>query len=371
MMRDLSELYGRMRSLAEAEDPAARSLLIRNMTDMLTVMDERPNAREWELVRDIYDMLVEDVEHVVRAQFAQQLATRPDAPRDLIKTLGNDEIEIARPVLLNSRVLLDEDLIEIVEQKGSDHRVAVAQRPDLPETVSEIIVHTGDIEPLKTLLKNESARISEPAFMKISDYCASTRDLHEPLVLRKDTPWKSVEKIVGLVSDALLNTISEKWDLPMADLVMMVYRARDASAKQLEEQRRQLHGDDAVSETGDEGAASVRVDHQIIQALSQGDLKMAQRLLEHWTDLKESIVQTILMQDDLRLLATVYKAKGTDQLTFSRTIFALRGLTNNAEAEDLRKVLRIYRNLDRERAVALLNLWREEPKLFQRLLKTS
>ncbi len=369
-MSDLSQLYEQMQTLARGTDADARGQLCGHMTQMISGLDETPSQREWALVNEIYGLIVADVEKVIRAQFASELSKRHDAPRDLIKTLGSDEIDIARPVLTQSRVLLDEDLIDLVEKLSSDHRTSIATRPSLPETVSDTIVKTGDVSALKALLHNETASISEPSFLRVADYCASARDLHEPLIYRKDTPWSAVEKVISVVSDTLLNEISDKWDVPMPDLVMMVYKARDASTRMISEQRRDTSKafDGFDKATGVDPNAA-RLDHQIIQALNQGDLKMARRLVEHWTSLRESIVQTIMMQDDLRLLATVYKAKGTDQLTFSRTIFALRGLTNNADSDELRKILRLYRNLDRERAIALTNLWREEPKTFQQLVK--
>ena len=84
-----------MQKLAMAKTPAARGQLGEHLTGLLQSQDAPPTEMEWELISQIYELIVRDVETVVRSKFAEELARRLDAPRQLIVVLGNDEIEIA------------------------------------------------------------------------------------------------------------------------------------------------------------------------------------------------------------------------------------------------------------------------------------
>lgn len=58
--------------------------------------------------------MVDGVETIVKTTFAERLADQPDIPRDLAMHLAELEARIAFPILKNSTVLTDPDLISIV-----------------------------------------------------------------------------------------------------------------------------------------------------------------------------------------------------------------------------------------------------------------
>ena len=96
----------------------------------------------------------------MRRTRTEKLAGRPDTPEDLVLTLANDEIEVAHPILLNSEVLKDPDLIEIVQHRTMEHQVAIAMRPKVSEQVSDALVETKNETIITTLLSNRNALIS-------------------------------------------------------------------------------------------------------------------------------------------------------------------------------------------------------------------
>ncbi|MEJ1970142.1 MAG: DUF2336 domain-containing protein [Rhizomicrobium sp.] len=53
------------------------------------------------------------------------------APHELILLLADDRIEVARPLLLRSPLLTDEDILKLVAQAGHAHHEAVASRPHI------------------------------------------------------------------------------------------------------------------------------------------------------------------------------------------------------------------------------------------------
>jgi len=363
-MSEVRSVLHEMQSLALANTPESRGLLCDRFVSVLGLIDEEPSESEWRLISDIYQLIVRDVEKIVRKKFADELLHYEKAPRSLVKTLCNDEIDIARDLLLASRVLLDDDLIDIVTNQTTAHRVSVGAREELSEFVSSAIVTTGDSEAIQTVLRNERASISNESFIRIADLCSSTKDLHEPLVLRKDVPWQAVERVVSVVSNALLQTISQKWEIPKAELMEMAFNAEEAAKDELYSTRGNLE-EKFKKDTGRDVTAN-RIETQIIEALHDEDTKTAINLIRDWASLDSVVIRTILSQKDLRLLATIFKAKGVDRLTFSRAAVALLGQIPDEERSQLRRVMEFYNAIDRVIAVSTVQRWRTDPRAFGR-----
>jgi uncharacterized protein (DUF2336 family) len=110
-------------------------------------------------VFDIFYTLIRDVELDVRARLAEQLAERDDVPHDLITFLASDEIAVAYPVLVSSELLNDNDLVLLINEKAREHQLAVTKRHWLSPDVSVVLVQTGDLAVVVSLLSNDGAEI--------------------------------------------------------------------------------------------------------------------------------------------------------------------------------------------------------------------
>src|ERR1700761_2838045 len=116
---------------------------------------------EVKLAQDIVRILARDVEETVRASVSRALRHSPNLPRDVARKLAEDVEFVALPMLADSLVLTDEDLIDIVRLGSSLKQEAIASPPNLTETVTaELIDHAA--EPAVTVLMgNNSAVIGE------------------------------------------------------------------------------------------------------------------------------------------------------------------------------------------------------------------
>ena len=56
------------------------------------------------------------------------MASETGSPRDLVSALANDQIEVAHPILTQSTVLQDMELVEIIEHRTFGHQLAIAMR---------------------------------------------------------------------------------------------------------------------------------------------------------------------------------------------------------------------------------------------------
>lgn len=110
-----------LQALARDETRQSRSELARSVAGLFERPDLNLAAGERKIAFDILEKLILDIEIAIRRDIAATLAHQPDAPRDLILALANDEIGVALPVLVKSGVLDDTDLINVIRTHSIDH----------------------------------------------------------------------------------------------------------------------------------------------------------------------------------------------------------------------------------------------------------
>src|ERR1700753_3328859 len=98
------------------------------------------NDRERELMREILRRLTRDVEMAIRIALAERLADDASAPHDLILLLGDDSIEVARPLILRSPLLTEKTALRLVAEASVGHQEAVAGRAHISIPVTEALV---------------------------------------------------------------------------------------------------------------------------------------------------------------------------------------------------------------------------------------
>ena len=86
-------------------------------------------ASEIAIAQDIVRILARDVEANVRASVSNGLRQSRHLPHDVALRLADDIDAVALPLLAESLVLTDEDLIEVVRRGSSIRQETVAGRP--------------------------------------------------------------------------------------------------------------------------------------------------------------------------------------------------------------------------------------------------
>ncbi len=159
------------------------------------------------LARAVLMLLVRDVEKEVRRALAETVAGCSELPREAALRLARDDIEVARPILRESPVLEDEDLLEIVRTSGIQYALAVAGRERISETVCDALVDTGHEEVVVSLAGNMGAELSRRTLQRIAEEFRDSRAVQDRLVKRPELPYEVVEQLVGMIGDRL------QWEL--------------------------------------------------------------------------------------------------------------------------------------------------------------
>jgi len=344
--------------LARDRSSTGRATLVDAVGNIFLARDGGLSDRESALISEILCKLIDDVDTSVRRTLAERLSDRSDAPRELIVQLANDEIAVARPLLIDNPLLDEPDLIEIVRHRSREHRMAVALRGGIGAPVSDALVATGDGGVIKALLENESATISQLAFEYLVEQARRTDEFHEPLIDHRALPTDLASKVYWWVSADLRDRIVGKFDIdPLALDETLQVAVRDMIAEA-----------DDYAETG---KANELVEHLwrsnaldsklLIQVLREGEIPLFEAMYAKITQLTTAKIKTLLYEPGGEQLAVASKAARISKPDFA-SIFLLsrqgRPGDQTVDPEELSKVLAYYDTLNAETAKDEVRNWR-------------
>ncbi len=158
---------------------------------------------EINMAQDVVRLMARDVEVSVRQSLAQSLRSATRLPHDVAVQLASDVELVALPILENSSVLTDEDLIGIVEKGSAAKQEAIAARPNVSENVSDALITTAGEKAVTRLMSNATAQIAEKSLTKAVDRFQASEDVKEAMVTRATLPVTVVERLTTLVSERL------------------------------------------------------------------------------------------------------------------------------------------------------------------------
>lgn len=193
--------------LAQEKSVSARNELVENISDMFLSSEGRLNEHERALMNDVLVKLINSVEKSVKKELSKRLADIDDVSQELASKLANETIDIAKPMLLKSGVLKDEQLIEVIRNRTEAHRMAIAIRAHVSEEVSGELIENGSEDVIEALIRNGNAKISDLSVKYLVAESKNVDRFQEPLLNREDLPVDLAYRMYWWVSAALRRKI--------------------------------------------------------------------------------------------------------------------------------------------------------------------
>jgi len=346
-------------SLARQKSAESRNTLAATIADLFERKEKTLTDRERALMFDILHNVVREVELAIRRKLSERIANFKDVPLDLAKILVNDEIEVAYPLLSQSKVLRDMDLIEVIRHRTLEHQLAVAIRERVSEKVSDALVETGEESVIRTLLKNSGAEISNKTMAYLVEQSRRVDSFREPIVHREDLDPKLAKRMFLWVSAAMRQFIIQNYKLDDAtvdDLLEEVAR----ETVQAHAGERASSSSELAKSLEEEGMVS---NTMLVRALKQGEIPLFVSLFCRRSQLRETLVLRILFEPGGEGLAIACKALDVDEEDF-REIFTLsrnaRPGEGGAIKGELKQVLNLYARMTKEAAAKVLRAWQRD-----------
>jgi len=223
-----------IRRLVRGDSPEARANAAQKICRVIDTTNLTPEDQE--SARQILDVMCADAAVLVRRALAVTLRNSPRLPRDIALKLAKDVDIIAVPVLKNSPVITDEDLVEIVLAGSAEKQVAIAQRPTLGQGLTEVIALYGSKEAVEAATLNEGASFSDDAYAGVLNRFANDNEIKSALVSRSWLPIHVTEKLVNMVAGELFDRLVNKHELPPQLAIEIAAGARERATLDLVEQ---------------------------------------------------------------------------------------------------------------------------------------
>ncbi|HTI81237.1 MAG TPA: DUF2336 domain-containing protein [Acetobacteraceae bacterium] len=262
---------------------------------------------ELELANDIVRIMARDVEATVRRALSENLRRARHLPHDVALRLANDVESVALPILSDSPVLTDADLVAIIRQGPSRKQEAVANRDEISEQVSDALVTAGSEAAVATLMANASAQIAEEALGAAINRFADSERVKASMVHRANLPVTIAERLVVMVSDQLQSYLVRHHVLPVSLATDLVLQSREratlhfslgSSEQELERLVRQMHRNQRLTPL------------LVLRALCVGDLPFFEMAMAVMANIPVRNARILIHDAGPNGLASLYEKSG-------------------------------------------------------------
>jgi uncharacterized protein (DUF2336 family) len=201
--------------LAADTDARVRTILSRRLATLTPGLDSQARERvQRDAVANLTAM-VADAALRVRINLAEAVKHLPDGPRDIVLRLAHDPaVMVCEPVIRFSPMLTQEDLITLIATSPPPSTIlAVANRPQIGQAVSDAIVGTADSAAIGALLANPTAQIRETTLDSLAAQSEEQTSWQAPLVRRPHLSPRAQRMMAEIVTGHLFEALAARTDL--------------------------------------------------------------------------------------------------------------------------------------------------------------
>jgi len=220
-----------IRILVRHPDPEKRANAAQRICR--TVRKTPLSDNETKLALDLLKFMAKDAVEMVRRALAITLRNSPDLPRAVALQLIADVDNIALPIIENSPVLTDDDLIELLKSDAAAKVIAVAKRPKVSGNLVKAIVRYGDSKAVATVAANDGALIDAETAEDILDFYYDDDLIREAMISRADLPNSVMEKLISMVSEEAAVVMNKRHNISGPQAASIAGQARERASLEL------------------------------------------------------------------------------------------------------------------------------------------
>jgi len=297
------------------------------------------------------------IEVRARIELAERLAEVPNAPGGVVRQLALDEIAVARPVLIGSPRLSDQDLVAISAAKGRDHMLAITERPDLGEPVTDFLILRGGRVVTHAVASNQSARFSRHGMGVLVMRAVQDDALQATLGTRRDIPSELGDQLMTAAKNSARRRLSASMEPAMAGAVDgAIERGAQAVAAQAQ------IGDDigkisaALAEINRLNEAGLLNEAKVAEFAGAGATEHAMGAVSVLAQLGLPATEQVILGPDRDAVLLVARGLGWSWET-TRTLIGLRKDLGKSDSA-VEKARQSFRNLQTSTAQRVLGFLR-------------
>ena len=337
-----------------------RNQILSSVTDLF--INGAPHLSEEQICvfDDVITRLMSAIEAKARAKLADRLAPIANAPLNVVALLASDDdIEIARPILVQSRRVKEDTLIAAAASKSQQHLFAISQRGTLSEALTDVLVERGDRDVVHSVVKNRGARFSDAGFRILVNRSTGDDALASEVGTRTDIPRQHFLMLLNKASSAVRARLvaenpqaSSAIDNVLAEVVGGIRNeVRDASpafaAAEAEVERQ-----NRIKRIGET---------EIYQYAKDRKFEQTAIALSILCDTPIDVVERSLLDPGAEIILILCKVARLSPNT-TKAILLLRAADRGMSAEDLDQALTSFNKLQLDTAKRVLGFFKTRTK---------
>jgi hypothetical protein len=181
-----------------------RFTILQRMTDLFLAGSDNYTDDHIAVFDELIGRLIETIERQALIELSGKLAPIERAPVNVVGRLSrNDDVAISGPLLEQSNVLTDSDLVEIATTRSQAHLSAIAGRKRIGEPVSDVLIDRGNSEVAQKVTSNAGARFSRFGLALAVRRAESDESLAVSVANREDLPPDLLDHLVRKATTAV------------------------------------------------------------------------------------------------------------------------------------------------------------------------
>jgi len=176
------------KALVRAPEPWRRDAL-RQMIDLFLSNADACDTAQTDVFDEVLYRLLKKSDRATLAEVAATLAPVQKGPAKVLGSLArHSDAAISGPVIALSPSLRDKDLVDIAERAEPRMLMAIAARPHIGESVTDVLLKRGNQDIKFRLIKNPNAKLSEAGFARLVIGLNGDKRLAAAISARTDVP---------------------------------------------------------------------------------------------------------------------------------------------------------------------------------------
>lgn len=209
--------------LSKDKEIDVRKCIAHKISELIPELSNDKQTQLNDAALQVLDILANDQAKLIRETLADAVKELKGVPKNIILKLANDvELSVSSPILKNSPILNDDDLLNIILGQPIDGAIlSIASREKVSSQLVDAIVKKGNTQEIEMLLNNSGAQIKEETLDLIIEQAPHHDNWHMPIVKRPILPVKAIKKLSTFLVDTLLIELSNRSDLDSDTTVLL------------------------------------------------------------------------------------------------------------------------------------------------------
>lgn len=354
--------FALLKDFAEESSSDKRRELLRRATDVFLAEGRPLTDEENHMLDGVVSAVSADLSAQVRVELARKIAVSPIPFSRTARTLALDHIDVARPILEQSKSLSESDLLHVIDNRSPDHMMAITQRRDIGEQVAHALATKGEDRVVASLLRNEHAKIGMETFAHVAQRAENSQALHAPFVRRQGVPLHLLNDLYLKVETDLRREILRQYEgVSEAELEAAFERSRTRLSKSYGA----LPSDYDAAKRRVESAARLGklVPATLVTLLREGPAKRTDFVFAFakLADVSYEVVDKLFLECDLDALAMLCRAAGFDKALFVTLAMLIVG--RDAPMTRVTEFGELYNSVPLEAAQRAIRFWKVRNKV--------